>query len=258
MKMTLLEMVQDILSAMESDDVNSISDTPEGMMVARVIRRVYFESIGTWSTPALVTAFFPLQGLSDVTKPTYMQLPDTIDEIYWLRYNAQEAGDTTAKWKELKYCEPEAFFTMLGRRNLADANVVSYDSIDGVPLYIVNDEAPTYYTVTANRYIICDAFDSAVDATLQSAKTVAGGRKIPTFTMSDNFTPDLDANLFPYLLNEALAVCFVEIKQTANPKAEQASRRQLTRVSNNKRRVGDAQAPHNNLRAESPNFGRKR
>jgi len=36
-KKTVLDMVQDILSDMESDEVNSISDTTEALQVAQII-----------------------------------------------------------------------------------------------------------------------------------------------------------------------------------------------------------------------------
>ena len=43
MKLTLLEMVQDILSSMDSDEVNSITDSTEALQVARIIRDSYIE-----------------------------------------------------------------------------------------------------------------------------------------------------------------------------------------------------------------------
>ena len=42
-KMTLLEMTQNILSAMDSDAVNSIGDTVESLQVADVIVETYYE-----------------------------------------------------------------------------------------------------------------------------------------------------------------------------------------------------------------------
>ena len=40
-KMTVLEMVQDILNDMDSDEVNSINDTIEAQQVANTVRTVY-------------------------------------------------------------------------------------------------------------------------------------------------------------------------------------------------------------------------
>jgi hypothetical protein len=37
-KMTVLDMVQDIMSDMNSDNVNDINDTPESLRVAQIIK----------------------------------------------------------------------------------------------------------------------------------------------------------------------------------------------------------------------------
>ena len=42
MKRTLLEMVQSILSDMDSEDVNAVSDTLEAQQVASVIEDTYY------------------------------------------------------------------------------------------------------------------------------------------------------------------------------------------------------------------------
>ncbi len=41
-KMTLLEVVQEILSDMNSDNVNSINDTIEAQQVVQIAKRTYF------------------------------------------------------------------------------------------------------------------------------------------------------------------------------------------------------------------------
>jgi hypothetical protein len=41
-KMTLLEIVQDVLNDMDSDEVNSISDTVEATQIANICRSVYY------------------------------------------------------------------------------------------------------------------------------------------------------------------------------------------------------------------------
>ena len=256
MKMTLLEMVQNILSAMESDDVNSISDTPEGEMVADIIKEVYYQTVAEFSTPDLATAFFTLEGLGDTSKPNYMKLPDDVEEIYWLKYNSRKVGDTVDKYNKLTYCAPEEFFDWTARRDETETIVDVITTDGGIPLNIYNDRAPSRWTQIDNEYIIFDAFDSAVDTTLQASKSVAGGRRVPAFTISDTFVPDLDSRLFPYLLAEAKAVSFVNVKQEANPKQEQISRRQKVNSQNSKTRFQELNK--NNLVLQgSPNFGRK-
>ena len=254
MKMTVLEMVQDILSALESDDVNSISDTPEGLMVARIIRNTYYQMLTWASIPELKTAFFPLEGLSDTTKPTFLQLPDDVEELYWFQYDAREVDDTQSKYRHLVYNTPEVFFGLVHRRDLDEAEVVSINSADGVPIYIYNDRAPEMYTILNDKTIVTDAYDSAVEATLQGSKSVAGGLKRPTFTLEDSFTPEIDDNLFPFLLSEAKAVAFTEINQISNNKQERIAREQKIRHQNQRHRFREQNVT--NLNDDSPDYGR--
>ena len=46
MKQTLLELTQDVLNAIDGDDVNSISDGVESLQVAQDIKNVYYDLIG--------------------------------------------------------------------------------------------------------------------------------------------------------------------------------------------------------------------
>jgi hypothetical protein len=256
MKMTLLEMVQNILSAMEADDVNSISDTPEGSQVAEIIKEVYFQTVADWAIPELATAYFNLEGLGDTTKPNYLQLPDDVQELYWFQYDVKDAPADPSTYSRLAYVAPEEFFDRVMSRDSTDANTTTITTTGGVPLFIETDKKPEFYTIIDDKTIITDSYDNAVDTTLQGSKTVAAGMRTPTFTLSDSFVPDLDANLFPFLLAEAKAVAFVNIEQVQNPKAEQASRTSKVRWQNQKERF--KQRNQENPYTRGPNFGRQR
>ena len=51
MKSTLLQVVQSILSDMDSEDVNAIADTVEAQQVASVVEDTYFNIIAARSIP---------------------------------------------------------------------------------------------------------------------------------------------------------------------------------------------------------------
>ena len=120
---------------------------------------------------------------------------------------------------------------------------------NGVKLYVYNDKAPSYYTSFNDDILLFDSYDSTVDTTLQSSKTMCYGRVIPTWSMTDAFVPSLDNNLFPLLINEAKSVAFVELKQQANQKAENESRRQRIKWQNDKSKLDNT--------FDRPNYGRK-
>lgn len=98
--------------------------------------------------------------------------------------------------------------------------------LNDITFYYKNDQRPHICTVIQDYYVIFDAYDSAVDSTLQESKTLVKAQVNPAFTLSDVFVPNLDDQQFPLLLNEAKALAFFEIKQQPHQKAEQEARRQ--------------------------------
>jgi hypothetical protein len=69
MKKTLLEMTQDILNDMDSDEVNSISDTVEAQQVANIIKTCYNEMISNRDWPHL-RKLVQLDSLQTLRSPT--------------------------------------------------------------------------------------------------------------------------------------------------------------------------------------------
>ena len=51
--------------------------------------------------------------------------------------------------------------------------------------------------------IVMDGYIATLETNLQQSKTNCFGKKAPTFTLSNTFTPDLPVQMFTYLLAEA-------------------------------------------------------
>ena len=62
--------------------------------------------------------------------------------------------------------------------------------------------------------------------------TRAMGYTIPVFSVDDAYVPDLDAEMFQYLVNESKSVCFSLFKGGPDPKVDQAARRQKSYTQN--------------------------
>jgi len=84
-KMTLLQLVQNILSAMSSDEVNSIGDTTEAMQVATIVETTYFNVINRAGLPDQCE-LFQLNPFTDATQPVMMTRPDNIAKMEWIKY----------------------------------------------------------------------------------------------------------------------------------------------------------------------------
>lgn len=84
-KFTLLDMTQNILSRMSSDEVNSISDSPEALQVAMILKNKYFDLINRVNLPDH-DQLVQLDPSIDATSPNLMYVPAGIGDIKWLKY----------------------------------------------------------------------------------------------------------------------------------------------------------------------------
>ena len=238
MKYTLLELTQSILSSMDSDEVNSISDTVESLQVANIIKSVYFDIIYRAKLPEHFD-IISLEASTDNTKPVLMTIPSNVNKIEWVKYDKREAIGDPVNMQEVMFVELDNFLNMIYQLNPDEDQVDSFShTINGTPytFFYSNDLAPTYYTCLDDDTLLFDSFNSALDTTLQKSKTMCSARLIPNFTLSDSFTPDLDAEQFPLLLNEAKSLAWAELRQTGHAIAERNSRRAWTHLQKNKDR----------------------
>lgn len=247
-KYSLLDMVQDIMSDMSSDEVNSISDSVESLQVAQIIKSTYFNIIDGRDWPHLYE-MFQLEASGDSLKPTHMRLPENIIDVEWIKYNIRDSATSKEVLKEVTYKSPREFMSLLDARDSTAAYVTQVADPTLIELNIYNDRHPTYYTSFDNEYIILDAWESTLESTLQASKSQAYGKVYPSWDMSDSFVPDLPIQSFSFLLNEAKSTCFLRLAQTADQKSEQHAITQRRRMSRDAWRVVDT--------VGFPNYGRK-
>jgi len=230
MKQSVLDMTQDILSDMNSDEVSSITDTVESMQVAQIIKSTYEDLMSrkNWEHLKKLTQ---LDASLTTSRPTHMKVEENIKEVVALNYNKQNINQTSPRWQPVEWMAPDDFLIHTNNRNTDNANTTEIEDVTGVKLLIKTDKAPKYYTSFDDEYIIFDSYDNAVDSTLQSSKTQLIAYVMPTFTLSDTHVPDLPAEMFSVLLAEAKSVCFARIKQTPDGKSEQQSRKGLSWAS---------------------------
>lgn len=264
-KFTLLDMTQEILSAMSSDEVNSISDSTESLQVAAIIKRKYYDIISRGDLPEH-NQVFQLTPAADPTQPTMMFIPDGVGRVEWIKYydtnpdsssgvyddkrdeigfnftDSDSDGSTNGPgYKYVTMLPVTQFLDMINNFNLSDSNVEQFtfsDTSNNFPgdftFTYRNDIQPKYCCILSNFYVIFDAYDNTQDTTLQGSKTMCFGQVVPVFQTIDTFTPDLDSQQFPLLINEAKALAFYELKQQPHAMAAQEVRRQWSTVQKNK------------------------
>ncbi len=278
---TLLDMTQEILSSMSSDEVNSIGDTTESMQVATIIKRKYFDIVSRSSLPEH-DQLIQLTPSNNETMPVLMYVPDEVNKIEWIKYfnsndldgstlndyehdlnvdlenNGNSAPDAAPGYQYVTILPIQQFMDNVNRFNPNDSNVASFtftDPSNGFPgsytFYYKNNCQPRYCTVISNYYVIFSSFDSTQDSTLQASKSMCFGQVAPAFKMEDSFVPRLDDKQFPLLLNEAKSLAFYELKQMPHQKADQEIKRQWSTLQKNKS-VDNKPSYFDQL----PNFGR--
>lgn len=218
--MTLLEMVQNILTEMSSDNVNSIGDTDEALQVAQFIRDAYFDILESTTEYEFNKQYVRLQGLGDLTAPTKLLIPDTVVKIRNFKYNCRTADQDSDQWQTLFYQPPEEFMNMVKARGDNENDIITVDIGTGVEIFCYNNRAPVYYTSFDQNYIFCDAYDAGVDSTLHDSKTeVYAIMKMP-WLLQDTFQPTMPYNLERTVLNEAKARSYLLLKGDVNPHAQ--------------------------------------
>lgn len=231
-KMTLLQIVQKILSDMDGEEVNSIGDTTEATQIASIVEDTFYNIVENRLVPEH-RELVKLTALSDSNFPTHFSVPANTTGITGVWYDV--STDSSFQYKEIKYVEPESFLKLVdavGGTAGTDYQNVS-DKNGTTNLRIRLDKFPDYWTMFDDFYIVMDSLDTDYDATLQASKVRAMATVTPVFDdTDDNYTPDLDANYFPLLLNESKSVAFSLLKGGSDPKIEQAARRQRTRIQN--------------------------
>ena len=224
MKSTLLQVVQSILSDMDSENVNSISDTTEALQIASVVEDTYFNIIAARDIPEH-NKLIPLVSLSNNARPTHFTYPARTKELIRLDYNIGTAS--SQDYREIVYVSPLEF---IDRMSETDLKVTTVDQ--SVELFVANDRDPSYYTSFNDNHIIMDSYDASVEAHLAANKTRAFCSIYPTFSQTDSFAMDLDQTLMPLLLAEAKSTCMSLFKGGSDTKVEQSARRLKSYVQN--------------------------
>ncbi len=225
MKKTLLEIVQDVLAAMDSENVNSISETVEASQVADLCGIVFNNVVAERELPEH-EELLKLTPASDSDFPTHFSYPDNVTGITDIWYK-----DDDGRYHEVCWMEPKDFLRRADQRT--DDFVEVSDKNGGTNYRVGNNNDPRFYTSFDDHWVVMDSYDNAVDSTLQSSKIRAYGLKYPTFSKTDNYVPDFDEILFPYYVAECMSFCMSVLSGGSDPKVEQTARRQKTMLNAN-------------------------
>ena len=251
---TLLEMVQLILSAMDSDEVNNYNDTVESSQVALLLKACYYDCASDLELPEH-EGFFELNASGDAAKPTLMTTPSNVFKVRSIRYNNKLTADTYANYQPVEFIKTMDFIDRQQglREDTTGVGSMSFTSnSETFEVLYRTDKMPQFYTTFDDRTYLFDSYDSDEDTTLVKAKTMCEGVVYPTWTMSNSFTPDLNPQQFSYFINKAKDRAFTELKQQQNVNAAGEARKQLISLQKQKN-----SSPDRPKIWSTPRYGRK-
>jgi hypothetical protein len=251
-KPSLLEIVQDLLSDMDADEVNSISDTLEAQQVATVVRNVYRGIVEEYDLQSIECAF-QLEASTSSARPTHMTVPSSVFNVTRIRYNTAGSGAASPAYTEIPYTTPSDFLDLTSNN---DSDAADYQDVtdpgSGFVLSICNNRAPSVWTTfDGGTTLIFDAFNSSVDSTLQSSKTQCIGDKRNDLTITDAALVELPETMHQLLYNEAREICFELYKDGAPRKINETARISRMKAKERKNKV---RTP---ARLTLPDYGRK-
>lgn len=251
-KDTLIDLVQDILSDADGDEVNSISDTIESLQCARVIQNEFKNITDEFDVKSQET-LIQLTATSSST-PIRMIRPEGFHSIEHIWYDKRAAASDDPNFKDIVYRDYERFLEASFALAVSDSDVSSMTlGGSGHTFNFRTDRAPTYFTILEGYDdIIFDAYDVALESNLQASKSLARGVQRPTLALTNAAIPDLPQNLMQLLKNRAKSYYF-DIYKDGAPNAVQRRERYSEVRSQRKKYV----TKKLQQQRTGPNYGRK-
>lgn len=259
MKFTLLEITQDILNDISGDEVDSISDTSEATQIANIVRSTYFHLISQKNLPEHKDMFNLVES-ADSADPVHMTMPSHALKLDWIKYDKYTTAGNSL-WELVYYRPWPEFLEMQNMLNESDTNTTSVtvttDNSDTWELKYQTDRHPEYWSTPDDYNIYFSSINLTVDTDLYlyQEKTQCYGLIKPTFTLSDGFTPDLDATEFNWLMEEAKSAASIKLRQVDDPVASKRARRGWIRSQKQSENIP---AGKSNYTYNFPNYGRRK
>lgn len=235
---------------MDSDDINSISDTEEALQITTIVEETYNELMTRkeWNHLKIPRQ---LESLSDADYPSTLKIPEDVMQIDTVRYDVTRDSADPVEYQTIKYKHPNDFLDYILTRRSPSSEI---DSLtvkgSGVPLLVYNDRPPTFWTSFDDQFITFDSYNINVEDTVRGNKSIVYAVVLPEFNKnSDEFIPEMPARMFPLFLAECKKACFFYLKDSQSPVDEKRTFRGAAIFNDRGNRAHD--------RARRARFGRK-
>lgn len=198
MQLSLLEIVQDMLSAIDAEQVPSVTSTTESNMCVQIANRAYEEMMSKrrWRHLRQYSVLQTTSNKHELVGPASTIAIDP--EAVWYGTQGEE--------RQVYWLDPEAFLRMTIARNTDDSNV---EKVNNIKVY--NDRDPLFFTSDNDSTLTFDAIPST--SGLLGNESLAIIYRLPTSRLdSDAEVFDLPAQAFPALSSLCISKALNELK----------------------------------------------
>lgn len=223
-KYNLLQMVQRVARAINSDEISELHETVEADDIQNILIDCLDEMLGRQDWEFLKDR--PYQLLPG-TNALSLSVPSDISRIQKIRYRADSEPGDIAQYRTVSYMSASEFLDMMQKHNPAEADSVTV-TVNGVPLVGKNNRPPRYWTSFDESTVYFDSYEGTLDPTgVDPAKTAVLASVYPDLAHGDDPTwvAPMPEKLFAQWYQEAVAEASVQLRQFENPRAERRSRR---------------------------------
>jgi hypothetical protein len=169
-------------------------------------------------------------------------------------YDKRTTAGGDPDFQAVLYLPPDELVKMSTGLNASATNVAT-QTLNSIVFNFFNDRAPTYYTILDGYDdLMFDAYDVALEANLQTSKSMAYGVQRPTLTIADSSVPDLPQNQMSLLKNRARAMYFDLFKDGTTKEIDKRMRNSEVR-SQRMRHIAAKNRRTDQRR--TPDYGRK-
>lgn len=251
MSKTVLKTVQDILSAMDSDEVNGIGDTIESQQVASCVEIIYNQMVAEYDLP-VKTKVIKLESTDDYTNgKTRLYLPEGMLTLDHLEYDKRTTEDGIPNYGRIDIVSDNEFLDRVKNLDTSQSNIEEqYYPNTTFTFGVYNDRAPSYAMLVEQNVLVLDSYQTDIEGSLQTAKSLAKGQIADTLVLADETVLDLPPELYNTLFTNALELAYDLYKGDTPMKVKDLARNGRVRQQRAKQKL-------RNQSFTGPDYGRK-
>jgi|10_taG_2_1085330.scaffolds.fasta_scaffold03006_5 hypothetical protein len=260
MEKTLLKMVQNTLSLMDSDEINSIGDTIEGEQIAVCYSTIYDQIVTEYSLPGKNKTIRIGATDDNSLGKTRLFLNQDMMSIDNIQYDVRDAVSDPPNYTTITVISNQEFLDRQINKDTSDSNILSqtWPNTD-ITFGVYTNKAPRYATLVEDRILVFDSIDIANDSTqLQASKSRVSGEVQDALSINDTTEVTLPGELLNLLETNATELAFDLYKQVTPTKITHLARKARVRQQRNKFKFRDQRRTGEDYGRKSPGTSRTR